>query len=79
MNNELIEKVIADILTPWDSYEGTEEKWDRYMALDELKTWIDMEGPYEFAKQWGVLVNNSAEEFMMQFMNTFNREVRWTY
>jgi len=54
-------------------------QYARCEALCIIKTNIQLDGAYTYAKNWGVLVNNSAEEFMMQFMNTFNREVRWTY
>lgn len=52
---------------------------DRYDALMDIKKSIDTVGMYEFAKQFRVLVNESAEEFAIQFMSTFNKEVYYWY
>lgn len=52
---------------------------DRHAALEAIRTIIDRKSLYHAAKHWGVLVNNSAEEFAVQFYNTYNNEVRYTY
>lgn len=52
---------------------------DRHDALEDIKLSIDNTSPYDFAEMFDVLVDNSAEEFMMQFMPTFNKEVRYCY
>ena len=37
-----------------------------------IKRHFDLFGPYEFARQHNLLVNNSGEEFACQFMAFFN-------
>lgn len=54
-------------------------EYARCEALCIIKANIQLDGPYCYAKNWNVLVNDSAEEFMMQFMATYNREVTYTY
>ena len=53
--------------------------FDRHSALEDIKLSIDNTSPYDFAEMFGVLVDDSAEEFMMQFMPTYNKEVRYCY
>lgn len=38
-----------------------------------IKRHFDMFGPYEFARQHKLLVNNSGEEFACQFMAFYNK------
>jgi pimeloyl-ACP methyl ester carboxylesterase len=45
-------------------------------ALLGIEADFDALGPYAFAKKFGVLVNNSGEEFAIAFMDAFNRHVR---
>ena len=52
---------------------------DRYDALCDIKLTIDEIGIYHTAKRYNVLVNDSGEDFAMQFMAAFNNEVRYTY
>lgn len=52
---------------------------DRLDALEDIKLSLDSYGPYQFAKMFHVLKDDSAEEFMIQFMTAFNRDVRHTY
>ena len=52
---------------------------DRYDALHDIKRSIDTTSPYDFAKMFRVLENDSAEEFMIQFMTAFNKEVYPAY
>lgn len=52
---------------------------DRYDALVDIKRTIDEIGIYDTAKRYNVLVNDSGEEFDMQFMSAYNNEVRYTY
>jgi len=42
------------------------------LCLEVMKESFDRLGPYEFAKLNGKLVNNSGEEFAMQFMAFWN-------
>ena len=53
--------------------------FDRDAALLEIASVTDRKGNYAAAKRWGVLVNNSAEDFMIQFMGTFNSEIYYRY
>lgn len=48
---------------------------DRYLALESVKKSFDIEGPYQVAYTHNVLVNDSAEEFAMQFMTAYNNEI----
>jgi hypothetical protein len=41
-------------------------------ALKDIKEVFDREGPYEYAKRFGLLVNGSGEEFAIQFMTFWN-------
>lgn len=52
---------------------------DRYDALEDIRRSLNTTSPYDFAKMFGVLRNESAEDFMMEFMSAFNREVRPCY
>ena len=52
---------------------------DRFDALEDIKCSIDTSSLWQFAKMFDVLVNNSAEDFAMEFMSAFNKEVRCAY
>ena len=52
---------------------------DRKGALEHLSNQIDLKGAYAVAKLHEVLVDNSAEDFMMEFMEAFNNEVHRKY
>jgi len=52
---------------------------DRKVALEHLSNQIDRKGAYAVAKLHEVLVDNSAEDFMMEFMEAFNNEVHRKY
>jgi hypothetical protein len=52
---------------------------DRRGALEHLSNQIDRKGAYTVAKLHEVLVNNSAEEFMIEFMTAYNNEVGHKY
>lgn len=41
-------------------------------AIRDIREVFDRLGPYEYAKRFGLLVNNSGEEFAVQFMAFFN-------
>jgi hypothetical protein len=49
---------------------------DTRSSTSEVVRWIkqrfDRQGPYVFARDWGLLVNNSGEEFAVQFMSFYN-------
>lgn len=52
---------------------------DRYDALVDIKRTVDELGIYYTAKRYNVLVNESGEDFAMQFMSAYNNEVKYTY
>lgn len=52
---------------------------DRYAALRAIKIAVDQRGMFTVAKQYGCLVNNSAEGFAIEFMTAYNNEVSYTY
>lgn len=52
---------------------------DRMSALEDIRIGIEQSTPYEFAKMFGVLVEDSAEEFMVQFMGSYNFELSPIY
>lgn len=52
---------------------------DRYEALNDIMRSLETVSPYDFAKMFRVLENNSAEEFMIQYMTAFNKEVYPAY
>lgn len=41
-------------------------------AIRYLKNHFDMVGPFHLARRFGLLVNNSGEEFACQFMSFWN-------
>lgn len=41
-------------------------------ALYKLQPEFDRLGPYNFAKKYSVLVDNSGEDFALEFMSAFN-------
>ncbi len=67
----LLEKVIAaKIVLGCD---------DRQDALLGIRKSIEIDGLYQFAKTYRVLVDNSAEDFAIEFMSAFNDEVFVAY
>lgn len=52
---------------------------DRHEALLDIQRSLESIAPYDFAKMFNVLENDSAEEFMIQFMSAFNKEVYRAY
>ena len=52
---------------------------DRYDALKDIKLSLDAASPFDVAYFFDVLVNDSAEDFMIEFMTAYNDEVRHTY
>ncbi len=54
-----------------------------YRSHDEIVKLVrrdfDQMGPYAFAKQWGYLVNESGEEFAMQWMSYFNQYIGYSH
>lgn len=60
MVEALVMDLRADLLTSTDR------------ALADIKEVFDREGPYEYAKRFGLLVNGSGETFASQFMTFWN-------
>ena len=52
---------------------------DRYSALRDIKKSLETVSPYDFAKMFRVLANDSAEDFMIEYMTAFNKEVYPAY
>lgn len=68
----LLEKVIASKIAL-----GCDDRED---AMEEIRAEVDRYGSFfHIAKTFGVLVNESAEEFAVQFMNAYNNEIRPIY
>lgn len=71
-DNALLDKavkaVLADGMVP-----------DRDYALEFIKLELETMGPHYVANAYGVMVNDSAEDFMMQFMAAYNAEIGATY
>lgn len=40
---------------------------------------FERQGPYQFCKSNGLLVNNSAEEFAVQFMSFYNKYIGYSF
>jgi hypothetical protein len=74
----LLDKVL-NVLIPTIPGSADDLEYARLESLDIIRKNIQLDGPYGFASNWGVLVNNSAEDFMIQFMTVYNREVACTY
>lgn len=53
--------------------------FERDAALIEIADVTERYGNFYSAKRWGVLVRESAEDFMIQFMSTFNEEIYRRY
>jgi hypothetical protein len=41
-------------------------------VISDIREVFDREGPYQYAKRFGLLVNNSGEEFAVQWMSFYN-------
>ena len=52
---------------------------DRYDPLRKIQEWVARDGFFCIAKDYGVLVNGSAEDFAVSFMNTWNEEAACGY
>lgn len=50
-------------------------EFDRADILVTIHSRIHRSSPWQFAKEHNVLVDNSAEEFMIEFMTTYNSEI----
>jgi hypothetical protein len=48
------------------------------VAIEVLHAEFDREGPYATAKKYGYLVNNSGEEFAIQFMSFYNAYIGYS-
>jgi hypothetical protein len=51
----------------------------RVTALNQIRIDIECSSPWDVATRFGVLENNSAEEFMIQYMTAYNEEVTHIY
>lgn len=60
----MVELLILDIRQETRNTSGEVIRW--------IKQMFDRQGPYVFARDRGLLVNNSGEEFAVQFMGFFN-------
>lgn len=78
---ELIDKAMKLVI----QVEGLDKDWlefgngSKYQwgfvetdALASIKKSIEKRGAYDFAKAYGLLVDDSAEDFMIQFMTRYN-------
>jgi hypothetical protein len=45
------------------------------LDLQDLADLFDKEGPYPFCKKFGLLVDNSAEDFAMEFMSFYTTHI----
>ena len=76
---KLVNKIISEI----NANEVAESAYDadclRCGALQTMRKWINIDGVYQFAKNHGVLVDGSAEEFAREFYAAYNNEVQFGY
>ena len=49
-----------------------DQPWDNERKIERIAQVFLANGPYICAKVYGQLVNNSGEEFAMQFMSLYN-------
>lgn len=69
----LLDKVI-------DQMQGDMSRPDaRQYILEEIRVWTENLGLYAFARNHGVLINNSAEDFAIEFYTAYNNEIGHTY
>lgn len=52
---------------------------DRRSALEDIALSVEATGMYATAKTFRVLVDESAEEFAIQFMTAYNKEIGFRY
>lgn len=64
-NFPLVEEIVTDMQAANPGLTTDE-------ALEDIRTSFDAFGPYQYAKAHGFLVNNSGEEFAIQFMSAYN-------
>lgn len=78
---KLIETVITSVLSQLfaDDPMAPDNYYTCGDALRVIKKWIDLDGAWTFAKNHDVLVNNSSEDFMIQYMTEYNNEVGYFY
>ena len=60
-----VEALITDLICE-DVHLTTDE------AVEAIREVYDREGPYEYAKRFGLLVNGSGEEFASEWMSFYN-------
>ena len=76
---KLVDKIIAEINTNEVAESAYDADCLRCSALQIMRKWIDIDGVYQYAKNHGVLVDGSAEEFACEFFAAYNNEVAYTY
>lgn len=69
-NYPMVEALVED-LRALGQTTGTTPTSD--YVISGIKRHFDLFGPYEFARQHNLLVNNSGEEFACQFMAFYNQ------
>jgi hypothetical protein len=65
----LVERLVVDLQAAANA-EHASTTTDE--IIRDMRTKFDIVGPYQFAKDAGVLINNSGEEFAIQFMSFYN-------
>jgi uncharacterized protein (DUF2267 family) len=76
---KLVDKIIAQINANEVVDSAYEADCLRCSALQTMRKWIDVDGIYQFAKNYDVLVDGSAEQFACEFFAAYNNEVAYTY
>ena len=76
---KLLDKVIAEINVNRNDVTDYDKMVSRNIALQTMRKWIDIDGMYQYAKNFGVLVDGSAEDFACEFYTAYNNEVAYTY
>jgi len=76
---KLVNKVIAEINANEVAESAYEADCLRCSALQDIQKWIGIDGLFQFAKNHGVLVDGSAEEFAREFYAAYNNEVQFGY
>jgi hypothetical protein len=75
----LLNKVIAEINVNCNDKTDYEKMISRHVALKTISDFIKVDGLYQYAKNFNVLVEDSAEDFALEFYAAYNNEVTRLY
>lgn len=73
MNTNTTSQILLQAFNCFGIMTETKDSDREYLIGIEFKSQFDKNGPFAMAKELGVLVNNSAEEFSIAWMSYFNQ------